>query len=51
MAKTGAQRQKESEERQREAGYIQRRVWATEEEHVKIKELLAEWHSTEKKES
>ena len=41
-ANTGAQRQKASDDRHREAGRVQRKVWATAEEHEKVKKLLIE---------
>jgi len=39
-AKTSAQRQKASDERHRKAGRVQRKVWATPDEHEQIKEVL-----------
>ena len=40
--KTSAERQKASDERHREAGRVQRKVWATLDEHAQIKAFLAE---------
>ena len=39
-AKTSAQRQKASDQRHREAGRVQRKVWATMDEHEQIKAML-----------
>ena len=39
-AKTNAERQRASDERQRDLGRVQRKVWATAEEHEKIKKYL-----------
>lgn len=39
-AKTSAQRQKASDERHRKAGHVQRKVWATPDEHEQIKAML-----------
>lgn len=39
-AKTNSQRQKASDERHRAAGHVQRKVWATPEEHREIKALI-----------
>lgn len=46
-AKTSAQRQKASDDRHRSAGRVQRKVWATPEEHEQIKALLAKLRDTQ----
>jgi hypothetical protein len=45
-AKTNTQRQKASDERHRSSGHVQRKVWATPEEHEQIKALLAKLRDT-----
>lgn len=40
VAKTNSQRQKASDERQRELGRVGRKVWATPKEHEAVKLLL-----------
>jgi hypothetical protein len=38
--KTSTERQKASDKRHREAGRVQRKVWATPEEHERVKTFL-----------
>jgi len=42
MAKTSTQRSKEKDDRHRKAGEVQRRIWATPEEHEQVKKSLIE---------